>query len=512
MHGDTDRLLWWQTRWFVAVALIASMLPLISLPVAPLTDLPGHIGRYRILADAGVAPLSSHYAVHWALIGNLGIDLLVRALRPLLDVEPAMRLVVTLIPPLAVAAMLWLAREVHGRVQPTTLFALPLVYAFPFQLGFVNFTLAATLSLAGLALWIRLARIAPLWVRILLFVPVAGMVWLCHSFGWAMLGLFVFGAEWALRRDAGARGVRPALLAALVCIPMAWPQILAMSGGVTLVGDTGDWFHWLAKAQWVASMLRERWKLYDVGCVVVLALLLWTAIRSRRLSFSPILRIPALLGLAAFILLPRLYAGGSYVDMRLLPWVVALALIAIRVAPGEGRLESRLALAGTGFFALRTVTSIAALTLFARAQQVELGALAAIPTGSSVLTLVQEPSPADWDNRRLGHIAGLAIARRHIFTNEQWSIPGQQLIRPIHPAAMPFDRDPSQLVFPLGSDLHITDFDGALASFDRGTFSYVWTIGFPIRQTRAADLIPVWTNGRSALYRVMPQPAQRRSN
>jgi hypothetical protein len=508
MRGKNNGLHWWQTRWFVLAAMVAAALPLLWPAIPPLVDAPGHIGLYRIIAEAGQAPLASHYAVHWALIGNLGVEALVLALHPLLDVEPATHLIVALIPALTVGAMLWLAREAHGRISPAAAFALPLAYALPFQLGFVNFALAAALAMAGLALWIRLARTWPPLARTLLFMPIAGAVWLCHSFGWAMLGLFLLGAEWAIRRERGESAWRAALLGTLTCAPLAWPQLLAMLGGVHPVGDTGHWFDLPSKAQWVASLLRERWKAYDVACVMVLALLLWGAIRSKRLSFASLLGMPALLCLIAFVFLPRLYVGGAYVDMRILPYGVALGLLAIRAESGEDRLPNRLALFGTAFFALRISTSIAALALFAQRQQSELQALPAMPVGATILSLVDEPSTASWDNPRLGHLPGIAIARRRVFTNEQWAIRGQQLIEPRHAAAVPLDRDPSQLVFPADAPYRQTEFDQAIAHFDRGSFSYVWTIGFPPGRAHATDLVPIWSNGRSALYRVMPPKAR----
>lgn len=512
MQGDFDGLRWWQTRWFVAAAIVASALPLLWPEFPPLVDMPGHIGLYRILTEAGQAPLAGHFAIHPALIGNLGVEALVLALHPLLDVEPATHLIVALIPPLTVAAMLWLAREAHGRISPAACFALPLAYALPFQLGFVNFALAAGLAMAGLALWIRLARTTSPLVRIVIFVPIAGLVWMCHSFGWAMLGLFLIGAEGAIRRARGESVPRAALLAAITCAPLAWPQLLAMVSGVHLAGDTGDWFDLPSKAQSIASLLRERWKAYDVACVIVLALLLWGAIRAKQLSFSSLLGVPALLGLGAFVLLPRLYAGGAYVDMRILPYALALGLLAIRIEPGQEALANRLALFGAGFFALRLTTSVIAFALFARDQQAELAALPAMPAGAAVLSLVDEPSPASWDNPRLGHLPGIAIARRRIFTNEQWAISGQQVIEPLHPSAAPFDRDPSQLVFPANAPYRQTDFDQAITHFDRGTFGYVWTIGFPPGRARAADLAPIWSNGRSTLYRVIAQPKARLSS
>ncbi len=504
---------WWQTRRYLAFALLLSALPMMWPQVAPLTDAPGHIGRYRILAEAGTAPLSSHYSSEWGLIGNLGVDLLVLALHHFIDIEPAARLVIGLIPVITVAAMLWVAFEAHGHVPPTAGFALPLAYGFPFQLGFVNFCLAAALALAGVASWLRLARTRPGSTRSWVLAVCAGPIWLCHSFGWAMLGLFIFGAEWALRIQRGARWDRAAFAAGLMALPMIWPVGVMLSGGGNqLAGDTGDWFHWSAKAQWAISLLRERWQIYDLTCLGAIAFLLWTAIRSPRLRFTGVLAIPALLGVAAFLLLPRLFQGGAQVDMRILPYAAAVALLAIDVrsdardSSEQGLLASRLALWATAFFGLRMITTTAAFALFGHGQAVALRAIDAIPPGSAVLVLVDEPTLESWYNPRLSHIAGIAIARRRVFTNEQWSIAGQQLIRPLHPGAAPFDRDPSQLVHPPGSADRSVDFDKAIAAFDRCTFQRVWTIGFPVGRAHATDLRAIWSDARSAVYAVAPDP------
>lgn len=484
------------------------MVPMLWPEFAPLTDAPGHIGRYRILAEAGRLPLSQHYAVHWSPIGNLGVDLLVLGLHPLLDVEPAAWIIIGLIPAATVAAMLWVAREAHGRLPATAAFALPLAYGFPFQLGFVNFCLAAALALAGLALWIRLARTRPARLRLLIFVPYAGLVWVCHSFGWAMLGMFVFGAEWKLREARGESWHRAAIGAALMALPMIWPVVLMIAGGQDrLSGDTGDWFHWSAKAQWAISLLRERWKLYDIVSVTVIACLLWTAIRSTRLHFVGVLGVPALLGFVTFLLLPRLFQGGAGIDMRILPYAEILGLLAIQSAPGHDALERRLALLGTGFFALRMVTTTIAFIFYSQGQQAALRAIDVLPRGSAVLVLVNEPSMKSWFNPRLSHVAGIAIARRRVFTNEQWALAGQQLIHPLHPQAAPFDSDPSEIVHPAGSDDESVDFDKAIAAFDRCTFQRVWTIGFPAGRAQATDLNPIWSDGSSAVYSVTPDAA-----
>lgn len=43
---------WWETRQSLTLVVIATMIPLLLPAVPPLVDLPGHMGRYRVvLAD-----------------------------------------------------------------------------------------------------------------------------------------------------------------------------------------------------------------------------------------------------------------------------------------------------------------------------------------------------------------------------------------------------------------------------------------------------------------------------
>lgn len=508
MHGrlETTELrasAWWQQRWLHALLVLAATIPLLWPAVPPLDDVPGHIGRYRVMVEAGEGPLARHFAFHWALIGNLGVDLIVYLLHPLLDVEPATHLVVALIPALTVAAMLWAGYEAQGGLPIAAGFAFPLAYSFPLQMGFINFALSVALVFGALALWIRLARRWSDVRRAALFVPISCLVWLCHSFGWAMLGLFVFGAEWVLQRERGRTWWGAAVAAGLLCLPLALPALAMIVGHDRLAGGTADWFRWPLKLIWAMMMLRERWTGYDVACVIVVVMVLIVAIRSRAFSFAPLLGVPALLGFAAFVLLPRVAASGAYVDARILPFAVALGLLAIRPREAGGAPARLMRGAGLGFFAMRIATSTIALALYAQANHAALGALRHIPTGSSVLTLVKQPHLDSWDAPRFAHLDGLVIARRRAFTNGQWALSGQQLIEPLHPAAAPYDRDPSQLIYPPGSKEVFTDVDETIARFDRGTYDYVWTLGFPKGRPHARDLVPIWSEGPSTLYRVV---------
>ena len=479
--------------------------PLLWPAIPPLGDLPGHMGRWHIaLAIAHSPALRHYYQFRWGLIGNLGVDLAVVPFAALIGLEPATKLVVMLIPPITVTGMLWAAREAHGRIPATALIALPLAYAWPFQLGFVNYELAQALALCAFALWLRLGRRQRLRIRALAMAPIACLLWLAHDFGWGLFGLLAFGGEVARLREAGHRWPGAIGGAVFQCLPLALPLVaMALTHGDNAGGRiAGDWFDLPTKAGWLIAILRDRWPAYDALALLPLVMLLYLAARDRRLGFTPTLGCPALLCLVAFIVLPRLLMGGAYVDMRMAPMMLALALLAIRT-PDDPRFAGRLALAGLAFLAVRTATTTVSFAIRSNVWQRELAALDAMPPGASVLTLVNMPCASPGADDRLDHLAGLAIVRRDVFVNEQWALTGQQLLAIRHVSAAPYLGDPSQLVYPPSCKGPGSNFARAIGGFNRRAFGYVWTIGFPPGSARAPDLVPAWSDGHSALYRVI---------
>lgn len=496
----TSRL-WWERRGVAALLALAFAVPLLWPEVPPLTDLPGHMARYHVALDGGATPaLARAFGYRWRLIGNLGVDLAVMPLGAVFGVEAGTRIVVASIPVLTAAAMLVLSRVVHGRIAPTALFALPLAFCWPLQLGFVNFCLAMALALLALAGWIALGRAGRPLLRALLFVPVSWLLWTAHSFGWGAFGLFAFGAELARRRESGQRWSAAGLAAIGWCLPLATPA-LAMTGGAA--SGASGWFDGAQKLAAIASALRDHWLALDVASVLALLALLWIAAREPRLSCSAILGWPALLALAAFGILPHRLFGGAFVDTRLFPYALALAVLAIR-PPADARLARGLAITGAAFVAVRLAAATASFAINGADLTRELTALRFIPRGASVYTLAARACDGGWDRRRIDHLAGMAIVRRDAFANDQWAIPGQQLLAIRDTGAAPFDRDPSQIASDRACGMNAAVFEDALIRFPRARYDYLWIIGFAPARVRDPAFRPVWQAERSALYRIVP--------
>ena len=500
---------WWERRWFLALVVLATMVPLLYPPIPPLVDLLGHMGRYRVELDLNSSSfLQQYYDYHWAAIGNLGVDLLIIPLGKLLGLEPAVKLIVLLIPPLTATGMFWVASEVHGRVPPTSFFALPFIYGYPFLFGFVNFTLSVALAFLAFGLWLRLGRLERTTLRSWLFGPISLIVFFCHTYGWGLLGLMCFSADAVRLHDRGRSWWRAGLEAALHTSVMALPLLVMMiwrseSHG----GQTVDWFNWTVKWRWIYSALRDRWKLFDIWTLIVPALVLLYAIFSRKLTLSRNLAFSAIVLAVSFVLLPRIIFGSAYADMRLVPYMMAVPLLAIRRRGGPDRPTAQvLALIGLLFFATRTAANTVSLAMSSDDQQAKLGAIDAMPRGARVISLVGMTCKEYWPMLRNGHLGAMVIVRKEGFSNDQWVIEGVNLLDLKYKKAGYFAADPSQLVRPDNCVDHLhRQVSESLATLPRNDFDYVWLIDPPAyRPDAVADMKPVWRGQGSILYQTRP--------
>jgi hypothetical protein len=507
------QLRWWQTRTFVIAVALASIIPLLWPQIPPLVDLPGHMGRYRVQLAIGDNPwLAQWYDFRWSLIGNLGVDLLIEPLAPIFGLELAVKLIVMAIPALTVSGLLWIAREVHGRIPATALFALPLAYSYPFQFGFVNFALGMALALNMFALWLRLGRLNRLRLRAAVFVPLSCLLWLCHTFGWGVLGILAFSAElirqYDIRRGGARHGwVNAFVRAGLNCVPLALPMVLMVlwRSGDHVTGKTQDWFDWRWKMNWITMILRDRWMPFDIASVTLLFVILLRGVRDQRIEYSRNLGLSAAFLLVVYILLPRIVFGSAYADMRLAPFMLAFALIALRPRPGVSlRGASVIAAIGFSFFAARLTATTVSYLMYDRAYTQALAAIDRVPERARVVSFVGRRCRDDWAYSRLEHVPALLLERRMAFTNDQWSMAGAQLMTTRYHDAGGFAHDPSEIV---------TDrpcrgqwwrpISKALGQFPRAAFDYVWLITPPAYDPALVrDLTPVWRDETSTLFRV----------
>lgn len=486
--------------------------PLLWPRIPPLLDLPGHMGRYHIALNLSSSPeLQRHFSYEWALIGNLGVDLLVAALGSMTGVEAATKIVVLAIPLLMGMGFLWAAAQVHGRIPPTALLALVFTYAYPFHYGFVNYCLSVAIAAVGFALWIRLHH-THFATRLLVFAALAAVTWIAHAVGWVVLCVLCGSYElwwqrsragWlpALRRTAGA------------VLPLLLPLVLMALAPRGAPLEFAGWLDPRALAKWVLALNRDRWLAYDVLCTLVLMAVLGMAMMRRAgLSINPALGYPALGLFTLYVLAPDAISGSAFVNARIVPYAAAYALLAIRVEPGAHR---RWAFFSIAFLAVRLAATTASFALYAASYERNLQALDRVHRGAAVAVLARQncgSTLANWANPRLQHLGGLAIVQRDAFVNDQWSAASLQLLTVSNPAAQPFVNSPSEGIAlercDSGSPPYLSD---ALQLLPRDAFDYVWLLDIPAaHRPQLPWLKQIHATPESALYVVTtPTPGTR---
>ena len=499
---------WWMRRTALIGFLLLILLPFLYPAIPPLTDLPGHMGQYRVEADYALSPaLRQYYALNWHLNGNLGADLILLPMGHVLGLEPATRILIMLVPVLTLLGFFNLARTVHGTVPATTLFAMPLVFNTPFLFGFVNYSLSMALMLNAFALWLHLGQNNRTTLRAGVFVVLSPLLWLCHVYGWLMLGLCATCSEYAClnnRRWPSLARLPPKLL------PLTPPLIfIALWRGD---GGSEQWnYNWSDKLVWIAKLVCDRWMFFDITSAVFLVGIMIFLLRSRHMHADPRLGYPALAMLLLYCVVPSAFAGGSYADMRMTPYIAALGFLAFRPRPMTiGDISASclrfLPILAVGFFTLRCLGTAASFTLSATAYDHALHAVAHIPQGQRVAAFVGRGCRTGWNPHRLDHLPSLALLRRNAFVNDQWNIGRTQVVQPIYFAHADsnshYGQDPSQIVTAQDCG-QAWSLDRSLAELPRERFDFVWLITPPAFNPHRLDgMTEVWREGAQVLYRI----------
>jgi hypothetical protein len=210
--------------------------------------------------------------------------------------------------------------------------------------------------------------------------------------------------------------------------------------------------------------------------------------------------------------MPRIVFGSAYADMRIVTYMLALAVLSIRFKGAtEMRFARLLALAAAAYAMVFIGAKTASMKLAADRHEQLFEALDQVPRGAAMINLIGEPCEGQWALPRDTHVGGMAIVRRHAFSNDQWAIEGANLLQVKFRQAAPFEADSSQMIRPNGcGTLWAIEVDRALRAIPRAAITHVWTVDLPEHDPRAfTGYRLAWTNGPSRLYvRESGTPAQ----
>ncbi len=470
-----------QALWLALVLALMLALPFAFSALPQQSDFPAHLARYRVMLEGTTDPALAHwYQFHWHLGGNLGVDLLMRVLGPVLGLEPAARLIGAAIPVLTGLGLIAVERTLRSRVGLGSVLAMAAVWSPAMALGFANFCLSLALALVAFAGWIKLE--ARPW-RAALFLPAACAVWLCHMAGWGVLAVLVGGYE--LSRKGVLRG-------ALACWPLLLPLVPVLAAGNAGGISYGGGLIGYKIGIWLKAL-----RVHDAGLDMLLPLVLLSAVylaeRSGRLDRR--LGWGALGLVLASLLLPRHLSGGDYADYRLT--AVALMVLALAI---DWRAPRAILFAAT-FATLARVVPIA-LAWHGEAQQLEtiLSVLDQVPQGARVAGAVDAPE-APWALNPFEHVPCYATVRRGALVNAHFVGNSFNLME-LRGASAGF-ADPSQrIIVPQGARPDLAEFAPAKSA------DYLWYIGDAEPQSLPAGArLVVRVPGSMLLKLASPVPA-----
>jgi hypothetical protein len=386
---------WWST--FAALCLLL-LAPLLLAEVPPILDYPNHLARLFILAQAGQDPvLDGIWQPQWAVIPDLGIDLLAPPLMRIMTPFEAGKIMLALALLVPVAGAVAYSRAAFGERLYWPMMAGLMAYNIIFVLGFINYLISLGGALLAAAAWLAL-RGKPMIARGLVGAACASVLFFTHLLGVAFFAVLVGAAEaheLIARRDGSRLGIEAVRRASLLAVSLVGPVILwSLVPPHTPTALAPQW-SFASKLSYLAGPFVAYQRL--PGLLVAAAFFgmttFWMA--KGKCRVGPGIPIAALALLAAYVCLPFSVAGGAFLDSRV-PLMLTLALAAGIRPP---LLPSRLRRGAAITLAAAVIVEVLLVGIVWRAHEAEVAELRAsiapVPPGSRVLAV---SAPFDKDS------------------------------------------------------------------------------------------------------------------
>ena len=430
----------------VGMLCLVLLAPLLLVDVPPLLDYPNHLARAVFLAFGASDPfMSQYYAARWAIIPDLGTDLVWPPLMRVLPIYVAGKAVVGCIVVLPVLGTIAYSRAVFGVRSAWPLGSVLVAYNGTLLLGFLNFVAGAGLALLMAAAWIAWRDRYP-WRTVMLASVGTVALFFCHLMGLAFWVILISGHEaawlWSHRRSGVAMARR---IAAGVAV-MAGPALLYAVSPLSTVATVTAWPSLDDKFRELVMPFANYVLPLDIGTLVAVVGFLFGCAFTGRCRITIASGVPLVLLALLFVMAPNAVKGTYLFDTRFSVMFGYLLFGAVRPAPLP-RWAIVAAAGGFGaLFAVRMAVVDAAWTAH-RQDVADLRAtIAAVPPGARVFvaTVSQEEAPHYWQrgamSRRLslglpldGHLAALLLIERRAYWPFMFDDPSQQPIETLPP-------------------------------------------------------------------------------
>ncbi|HXX26699.1 MAG TPA: hypothetical protein VEJ40_08585 [Pseudolabrys sp.] len=331
----------------IAFTILMSV-PIWTHPLPPLSDYINHLARMKAIATLSDDPqLATFYDIHWQVIPNLTMDLIVPLLAHVLKIYLAGQVFVVAMFALIVSGTLALNRALIGRWSAMPLLVIPLLYNYVFLVGLMNYIFGLGVALWALAGWVAVReRIWPL--RIILSTASVVVLFFCHLSALGVYGVGVLSFEilrlWERRAEPWPGRIVDFVASGMPFLAAA--PLLYLSPTMDLVGKV--WWDQRGKLDGLMYVVADYSDLVAFAVIALVAGGITWAVRHRVLRFHPLVFVLMVVGTAVYFALPRIMFDTYMTDQRV-PLGIAFMLLAC------GDLELRRRLVRRAFVAVLIV-------------------------------------------------------------------------------------------------------------------------------------------------------------
>jgi hypothetical protein len=489
-----------------ALLAVASLCPILLVPIPAMLDYPNHLARMYLLSRAAAGDPSPFYQVAWAAYPNLAMDAVVPFLARLMGVETATRLFYLFSQIIVVTGAIEVERVVKRRFHIAGFVALIFLYSVPFAWGFVNFEFGLGLALWGIAAYLAVQE-RPWHVRLGINLVFVAALFVAHFLALGIYG-FTIGLHevWRAWVRKIPRVTIIARLSMLACPAAISLGLMAWSGGA-IGGESTSWFL-LYKPMWLFATLNGYDLIVSAAATVALVGLIDVAVRRGLLRFEPAGAWLAAGFLILYLAMPSRLFTISFVDLRI---IVAAALIlpafaSFSIPDGRWRFA-----AASGAIGLTTV-NLAVVVFVWMSYRADYAALiqsfGKIDRGSFVLIAhsgdADDPPMKNLMEYPLYNAPTLAVHYADAFVPTFYASPGKQPIvarSRYRRLQVPYGGTAPIAVLKAIVENAAPDVPAFVRSWPRD-FDYLYVIGPPVPNPMPGLLEELYSARRVVLYRI----------
>ena len=281
-------------------------------------------------------------------------------------------------------------------------------------------------------------------------------------------------------------------------VPMAAWYVNSMQNSPTAMN-----YQVVRKIAYFLFALRDYNPIIDVGSLLCVLGMIAIGIFSRDFRVDRRLLYPALLLGIFYVIMPDALLGSGYTDLRLIPY--GLALFVLAIAPvRKSRVVTLFTYAAYLLFVGRAAYVTVTYAWLGGKFEQELTALSVVPMGAKVFGFERVTCLRDWHDDRFDHLHRIATVRRQAFTNSTWPPAASQTLT-VRPYMIRdyIDVDSQRFVPERCRVFPFQSIDGSVAQLPRSPFDYYWLIGVAPESWPKRDwLKPVWTGPDAVLYKI----------